>query len=157
MMTYDLDTSALIKRYVDEVGSRWLRALLDAKPRPSIVMVHLVIVEVTSALMRRVREGVLTDAEYAQAQNAFRADCLRQYELVTAVDDVIDQANRLLETYPLRAYAAVHLATAVVSNRYLLANDLTPLVFLSADDRLNQAASAEGLVVDNPNTHPEPD
>ncbi|WP_423223682.1 type II toxin-antitoxin system VapC family toxin [Candidatus Amarolinea aalborgensis] len=154
MTTYYLDTSALIKRYVDEVGSRWLRATLNGKPRPAMITVHLVIVEVTSALMRRVREGVLTDAEYVQVQNAFRADCLRQYELVTAVDDVIDQANRLLETYSLRAYDAVHLATAVVSNRHLLANDLAPLAFLSADDRLNQAASAEGLTVDNPNTHP---
>jgi predicted nucleic acid-binding protein len=154
MTTYYLDISALIKRYVDEAGSPWLRTLLDAQPRPSIVVVHLVIVEVTSALMRRVREGILTNAEYAQAQNAFRADCLRQYELVTAVDDVIDQAHRLLETYQLRAYDAVHLATAVVSNRALLANNLAPLIFISADDRLNRAASAEGLAVDNPNAHP---
>ena len=28
------------------------------------------------------------------------------------------------------------------------------LTFLSADDRLNDAASAEGLAVDNPNHHP---
>jgi predicted nucleic acid-binding protein len=33
-----LDTSALIKRYTDEVGSGWLRAMLDA--RPSIMVVH---------------------------------------------------------------------------------------------------------------------
>lgn len=70
------------------------------------------------------------------------------------MDDVIDQANRLLEKYPLRAYDAVHLAAAVVSNHALLANGLAPLVFVSADDRLNRAASAEGLVVDNPNAHP---
>lgn len=154
MTAYYLDTSALIKRYVNEAGSRWLRVLLNENPRPAIVTSHLVIVEVTSALMRRVREGVLTNADYGQAQNAFRADCLRQYELVTAVGGVIDQANRLLETHALRAYDAVHLATAVVSNRYFLANDLAPLVFLSADHRLNQAASAEGLAVDDPNSHP---
>lgn len=68
MITYYLDTSALIKRYVDETGSPWLRALLDAPPRPSVVLVHLVIVEMTSALMRRAREGVVTGPEYAQAQ-----------------------------------------------------------------------------------------
>ena len=28
------------------------------------------------------------------------------------------------------------------------------LAFLSADDRLNRAATAEGLTVDNPNHHP---
>jgi predicted nucleic acid-binding protein len=154
MTTYYLDTSALIKRYVGETGSPWLRVLLDAPTRPAVLLVHLVIVEVTSALMRRVREGTLTHAEYTQAQNAFRADCLRQYELVAAIDEVIDEANRLLETYLLRAYDALHLAAAVVSNRQLLANNLASLVFISADDRLNQAASAEGLAVDNPNSHP---
>lgn len=154
MTTYYLDTSALVKCYVQETGSPWLRALLNTSPRPSIVLAHLAIVEMTSALMRRVREGVLSENDYVQVQNAFRADCLSQYELITAVDDVIDQANRLLETYPLRAYDAVHLAVAVVSNHALLANELTPLIFISADDRLNQAASAEGLVVDNPNAHP---
>jgi len=47
-----------------------------------------------------------------------------------------------------------HLATAVVTNQRLLANNLVPLIFLSADNRLNNAASAEGLAVDNPNHHP---
>ena len=154
MTTYYLDTSALIKRYVDEVGSDWLRATLDAQPLPSIVTVHLIIVEVTSALTRRMREGTLTPAEYVQVQNAFRFDCLCEYEIVTAVGGVIDQANRLLERYPLRAYDAVHLATAVVANQRLLANNLASLTFLSADDRLNDAASAEGLTVDNPNHYP---
>ena len=154
MTTYYLDTSALVKCYVQETGSPWLRALLNTSHRPSIVLAHLAIVEMTSALMRRVREGVLSENDYIQVQNAFRADCLSQYELITAVDDVIDQANRLLETYPLRAYDAVHLAVAVVSNHTFLANELAPLIFVSADDRLNQAASAEGLAVDNPNAHP---
>lgn len=154
MTAYYLDTSALVKRYVEETGSLWLRALLNASPRPSIILAHLVIVEITSALMRRVREGVVSEIEYTQAQNVFRADCLSQYDLVTAAGDVVDQANRLLETHPLRAYDAIHLAATVVSNHALLANGLAPLIFVSADGRLNQAATAEGLAVDNPNAHP---
>jgi len=154
MTTYYADTSALIKRYVDEVGSAWLRTTLDVQPPPAIIVVHLIIVEVTSALMRRVREDTLAPTDYDQAQNAFRADCLNEYELVVAGGDIIEQANRLLETYPLRAYDAVHLATALVTNQQLLAHHLAPLTFISADDRLNHAASAEGLAVDNPNDHP---
>ena len=95
----------------------------------------------------------MTPAEYAQIQAAFRSDCLGEYRIVTAVDGIIDEATRLLERYPLRAYDAVHLAAAVVANRHLLADGLAPLTFLSADDRLNDAASAEGLAVDNPNQH----
>ncbi len=128
--------------------------MLNVQPSPSIVVVHLIIVEVTSALTRRVREGALSPAEYAQVQNAFRFDCLNEYEILTAVGSIIDHTNRLLEKHPLRAYDAVHLATAIVTNQRLLANNLAPLTFLSADDRLNDAASAEGLTVDNPNHHP---
>jgi len=153
MTTYYVDTSALIKRYIDEVGSDWLRATLSAQPPPSIIVVHLVIVEVTSALTRRIREDTLTPTDYVQVQNAFRADCLNEYEMVTAVGDIIDQANRLLEKHPLRAYDAVHLAAAVVANQQLLAHGFAPLIFLSADGRLNKAATAEGLAVDNPNNH----
>ena len=153
MTTYYVDTSALIKRYIDEVGSDWLRATLNAQPPPSIIVVHLVIMEVTSALTRRIREDTLTPTDYVQVQNAFRADCLNEYEMVTAVGDIIDQANRLLEKHPLRAYDAVHLAAAVVANQQLLAHGFAPLIFLSADGRLNKAATAEGLAVDNPNNH----
>jgi predicted nucleic acid-binding protein len=104
--------------------------------------------------MRRVREGTLTPTEYAQVQNAFRSDCLREYEIITAVGDIIDQANRLLESHPLRAYDAVHLAAAEIANQRLVANNLAPLTFISADNRLNDAASTEGLAVDNPKHHP---
>ncbi len=154
MTTCYLDTSALVKRYVNEVGSSWLRGLLGSKAPPAIVVVHFVTVEVTSALMRRLREGVLNTAEYEQAQDAFHFDCLHEYDMVTAVGEVIDRARRLVEKHPLRAYDAVHLSAALIVDEELLANDLPPLLFMSADDRLNHAASAEGLAVDNPNNHP---
>lgn len=153
MTTYYVDTSALVKRYIDEAGSDWVRAMLGQSPSPSVIVVHLALVEMTSALARRRRDGTLTPAEYAQIQAAFRSDCLNEYSIVSVVDGIIDEASRLLERYPLRAYDAVHLAAAVVANRHLLADDLAPLAFLSADDHLNEAASAEGLTVDNPNHH----
>jgi predicted nucleic acid-binding protein len=108
----------------------------------------------TSALARRWREDILTQEEYVQIQAAFRSDCLTEYQIVTAVDDIIDEATRLLERHRLRAYDAVHLGAALVANRQLLTAGLSPLTFVSADDRLNDAASTEGLTVDNPNEHP---
>jgi predicted nucleic acid-binding protein len=154
MTTYYVDTSALVKRYIDKVGSNWVRATLGQSPPPSVIVVHLAIVEMTSALTRRWRDGTLMPAEYAQVQAAFRSDCLNEYRIVTAVDGIIDEATHLLERYPLRAYDAVHLAAAVVANRHLLVDSLPPLTFLSADDHLNDAVSAESLAVDNPNQHP---
>ncbi|MBU0702365.1 MAG: hypothetical protein KKC18_00665 [Chloroflexi bacterium] len=52
------------------------------------------------------------------------------------------------------AYDAVHLATALSINQRLVEAGEPALTFLSADVRLNDAATAEGLAVDNPNEHP---
>lgn len=154
MTTYYVDTSALVKRYVDEVGCGWLRAALNIQPRPVILVVHLVIVELTSALARRRREGALASVEYTLVQNAFRADCINDYELITAIGPLIDHATHLLERHALRAYDAIHLGAALSANERLVINNLPPLTFLSADQRLNDVALKEGLTVDNPNHHP---
>ncbi len=53
----------------------------------------------------------------------------------------------------LRAYAAIQLASALESNDRLLADALPPLTFVSADQRLLTAASAEGLATEDPNLH----
>jgi hypothetical protein len=55
---------------------------------------------------------------------------------------------------PRTSYDAAHLATAVLINLQLLDAGAQALTFLSADDRLNAAASAAGLDIDNPNDHP---
>jgi hypothetical protein len=67
---------------------------------------------------------------------------------------IVTLAHGLLERPPLRAYDAVQLASALASNQALMAAELPSIIFLSADDRLNKAAGAEGLTVDNPNNHP---
>lgn len=153
MKYYYLDASALVKRYIDEIGSDWIRALLDI-PEASFFMAHFFMVEVTGAFTRRIREELLTPADYRELQNMFQADCVDSYNVITAVGEIIDLAKGLLEKHLLRALDAIHLATALTANQWLLANDLSPLTFLCADNRLLAAAAAEGLTVDNPNNYP---
>jgi predicted nucleic acid-binding protein len=151
---YYLDASALVKRYVDEVGSDWLHAII-ASAEPSLLFTsRLTIVEVISAFARRVRNGSLTPEEYATARDAFQGDCLNEYQIMPPTMAVIDLTCTLLERHPLRAYDAIHLATALGAQQFLVAQDYAPPTFLSADDRLNRAAAAEGLAVDNPSQHP---
>jgi len=149
-----LDASALVKRYVDEVGSDWLHATI-APAQPSLLFAsRMTIVEVISAFARRVREGSLSPEELATVRDAFRGDCLNEYQIMPPTMTVIDLACALLEQHPLRAYDATHLATALGAQQFLAAQGYPPLTFLSADDRLNKVATAEGLAVDNPNHHP---
>ena len=63
-------------------------------------------------------------------------------------------AGQLVVQYPLRAYDAVQLASALRVQLDLAQTEATPLTFLTADDRLIAIAQAEGLLTDNPNHHP---
>ncbi len=153
MVTYYLDTSALLKWYLKEIGSDWLRRTLAPTHQIVIVTTQLLIVEVISALNRRVRESTVTKSDYARLTGRFRDDCRDIYQIVALSDTIINTAWTLLEHHPLRAYDAIHLATALTINQHLVKAGEAGLTFLSADTRLNNAGGVEGLAVDNPNDY----
>jgi uncharacterized protein len=152
--TYDFDASALSKRYVRETGTPWIRTLVNSGAAHILLTARITMVEVYSALARRKREGSVSAADCDIAIQAFTAHSTSDYDFVELDLNVVHLAQELLNRQPLRAYDAVQLASALIANRALQAAQMAPLVFLSADDRLNAAAKAEGLPVDNPNTHP---
>ncbi len=154
MTTTYWDASALIKRYIQETGSAWVRALLAPDTGRVWLTARITMVEFHSAIARRQREGTVPAAQCDVARAAFQAHSAGDYDFVELHLDVIHLAQSLLDRHPLRAYDAVQLASALFANRALLARNLPPLVFISADDRLNQVAEAEGLATDNPNLHP---
>lgn len=153
MKGYYLDASGLVKRYVDETGSKWLRTLVNAEPRPLLFTSRLTIVEVTSAFARRVREGTFPLSDFTTVRDAFRADCLNDYQIMAPDLAVVDLACQFLERHPLRAYDAIHLATAISAQRFLVSKGYFSLTFVSADQSLNEAAEIEELEVDDPNQH----
>jgi uncharacterized protein len=152
--TYYVDSSVLVKRHLQEVGSAWFQTLVAPQAGNTIVTTQVSEVEGISAIQRRVREGFL-DAHVARQLGAdFRAICQSEYRLVTVTSAVVAQACALLTQHPLRAYDALQLASALVTNDALQAAGLSTATFLSADQRLLQAASAEGLTTDDPGLHP---
>jgi len=70
------------------------------------------------------------------------------------VENVLVEASRLAETLALRGYDAVQLAAAIAANNERVLNGLSPLIMVSADGELNDAARAEGLNVEDPNSNP---
>lgn len=153
MSRYYLDASALVKRYLNEQGSDWLRAVIASSRSRLLFTSRMTIVEVISAFARRVRDGSLTLEEFASARDLFRSDCLDGYQIMPPTIAVVDFASALLERHALRAYDVIHLATALRAQQFLADQNYPPLTFLSADNRLNEAAAAEGLAVDNPSAH----
>lgn len=59
----------------------------------------------------------------------------------------------LAEKHGLRGYDSVQLAAAVELQIVRNSLSLSGITFVCADDHLNVAAVAEGLLVENPNNH----
>ena len=147
------DTSALVKRYLAETGSEWVRACL----RGSTVRVFtslLTAIEGVCTFSRRRREELLSPDEQRQVSATFDYDLTYRYTLVGLEPRTMDAARQMAERHPLRAYDAVQLATAWLLNQDLLDSGQAPLTFVCADDRLIAMARTEGLLTENPNRHP---
>jgi uncharacterized protein len=154
MPFYQCDSSGLVKRYVDEVGSDWVRAIVDPASANIVGIADITRAEVTSALARRAREGVITLNERDELIQTFRAHCATQYRIVPTQPRIIDLAAELIQRHPLRAYDAVQLASASIVNQSLIAHSLPQLIFVTADDRLIAATRGEAVTAENPNLHP---
>ena len=152
--SYYADSSVLVKRHVQEVGTRWFRQLADPPSTNVIISAELSIVEVYSALNRRRRELSISASDYTTIAAEFAAAVKDEYEVVPLSPEVIDLARLLLERNILRAGDAIQLASTLIANDKLHAANFPSATFLTADDRLLAAAQAEGLATDDPRRHP---
>jgi uncharacterized protein len=151
---YFLDSSALVKRYLTETGSAWVGDLADPDAHNPLIIARITWVEVLSALARRRRADKLSADDIAQIIQAFRYDLNVQYQVSELDSSLAEAAGELVGRYPLRAYDAVQLASALRAQADLSQAAGLTLTFLAADEHLLAAAQAEGLLTDNPNRHP---
>ena len=154
MAAYFVDSSALVKRYVQESGTAWVRGLTRHSPSTTICIARITAVEVTSAVARRRRGRTLTPARASSILHRFRRHLAARYTLVEMTPALFEAAMRLANTHALRAYDAVQLAAALEIHRQRQKTGFGPLMLVSSDQSLNAAATAEGLAVDDPNLHP---
>jgi len=146
---YFLDTSTVLKRDVQETGTAWVQALAAPTVRHSLFVVRITLAETVAAITRRERGGSITPQDAATAVADFQLDFARQYRVVEVSAGLVAQAATLARRHGLRGYNAVQLAAVLEIH----ATDPS-MTLLSADAELNTAALAEGLSVDDPNSHP---
>ncbi len=153
MTTYYADSSALVKRYVTEMGSAWVQTLCDPAAGHVIALAHIGLVEIAAALGIKHRQGVLPASTRDGLLRDLQRDGRNQYWLVDVDQPIVIQAIALTRRQKLRGYDAVHLACALFLQETLLSQGLPPPILLSADQELSMAAQSEGLVTDDPNAH----
>ena len=151
-MIYLGDTSALIKRYVDEVGSGYVRSLV-AIPDIAFHQSFLTPLEMASAFYRQHRAGLLSVEELTLVLKAYAVHAREEYALIHYSENLMDTAAALIARHPLRTLDALQLS-AVLVLRASLPTGAPPFTFLSADGRLVAIARREHLLAENPNDHP---
>jgi predicted nucleic acid-binding protein len=152
MAAYFFDSSALVKSYIAEIGTDWTRSIVNSEENV-VHVASLTRVEVISALTRRFKRGDIPQTEFDRACLDSKLDMANQFEVIRITDPMIEEAATLAQKRGLRAYDAVQLATALDTSRVTSQVELTQVILVSADLELNVAAAAEGLKVEDPNTH----
>jgi predicted nucleic acid-binding protein len=154
MAVYFLDSSALVKRYINETGSAWVLGLFDPTLDNEFFVAAITGVEIVAAITRRARNGSIVIADATLVCNQLRSDLQTDYQVIEITEGIISSAMALAEIQGLRGYDAVQLAAGRAINELCGANGLPPIIFISADEELNLAAVNEGLLIENPNHHP---
>ena len=154
MAIYFIDSSALVKRYINETGSAWVLGLFDPTLQNEVFIAAITGVEIIAAITRRARSGSISITDATITRNQFKSDLQKDYQIVEITDNIINSGLVLSETYGLRGYDAIQLAAGRAVNTLCIANGLPPITFVSADNELNAAVVSEGLVIENPNNHP---
>lgn len=132
-----LDTSSLIKLYIEENGSSEVAGLVS---EASLVCTSVIAyAESRSALARLCREGSLSSEEHALLKADLDEDW-SHYLALEVTSDVWRAAGDLAEKHALRGFDSLHLASFLFLADSALGE---PVQFSSFDDRLNGAARAE--------------
>jgi predicted nucleic acid-binding protein len=149
---YYFGSSGIVKRYVAEVGSAWVRSITTLKAGNDIHLCRITGVEVVSALVRHAPP--ISPAFLARAAADFQDDFHNQYQIVPVNGRLVARAMVLAARYRLRGYGAVQLAAALTVRIWLSRRAMPGPTLVSADADLKRAAIAEGCTVDDPLTHP---
>lgn len=133
-----LDTSAIVKKYVREPGTSLMRQLMEGATHSFTSKIAYA--EIHAALARRYREGDLSRDRLDKIARSFERDW-QAFTQVEVSNEILTNTRHLVRRHPLRGADAIHLSSALWVARALR----HPVQFVSADDRLLEAAAKERL------------
>jgi len=130
------DSSAFAKRYIDESGSDSVEAICQSATELALSVICMP--EIISAMNRRVRDGSISQTQYRQVKTCLARE-IADVTIINVLPEVVADAIFVLETNPLRAMDALHVACALQWNADL---------FVSSDNRQLSAAQNAKLLTE---------
>jgi uncharacterized protein len=128
-----LDTSALVKLYVQESSSERTRAATEIAEALATSVVAYAETRATFARLRH--QGLTSGHRHAERIRQFNADW-EHFLRVELTPTVVRNAGELAENYQLRGFDAIHLASAL----WLSAVSSISIHFAAFDQQLVRAA-----------------
>jgi len=135
-----LDTSALVKVYVEEEGSDIVKRTIE---KASLVATSIVAyAEARAALSRCLYEKIFSNDDYHRCIIDLKSDWERYFKLNIS-QSLIDLAGELTQLCNIRGFDAIHLASAIT----LQQQTGSAVTFVCWDARLWNAANKEKFIM----------
>jgi predicted nucleic acid-binding protein len=135
-----IDSSALVKRYVEERGSSAVLDWMDTSALNGTVVVARA--EVAAAVTRAKKMNYISGKQVRASLDTFRKEW-EGFSRLPVTETLVAHADLLACEHNLRGYDAIHLAAALTWQDLL---DL-PVTVATFDKELAEAARASGLAV----------
>ena len=135
-----LDTSSLVKLYVQETSSTEIKRLVEEAQ--IVATSRIAYVEARAAFGHKFREHGLAVKRYRSTIEDLDQDW-ENYFIIDVSDNLVKVAGLFAEKHSLKAFDAIHLVSSVVLRK----QSERAVTFSSFDKRLTSAAQREGLRV----------
>jgi predicted nucleic acid-binding protein len=134
------DSSALVKRYIEEQGSSDVLDWMDDSDLNGTVLVTRA--EVAAAITRAVRMQYVSQENARQFLDTFRKEW-SSLQRLPVTEPLVARADALACGHNLRGYDGIHLAAALIWQELLG----LPVTLVTYDQELAEAARVSGMVV----------
>lgn len=134
MPLYFFDTSALVKRYHVEAGSKEVDEIFN-NPDGIFVIGSITITEFVSAFTRKLHEGVITEDDLRACLSEFSKDIISSFWIIDLERSHINKSISLIAKHNLRTLDSLQLAVFL---------NLSPIM-ATFDEALYNATLKEGF------------
>ena len=144
-----LDTSALVKAYVSELGTEAVRKILTSKAGELLLSDHVAL-ETLATFAYKLRDQRISKSVYRRARSDFARDYSLLFERVAVTSGVLESAMQLAHSHRKMGVGSIdliHIATAIRVRAERAAPSMT---VACADRSMRLLASAAGFEVFDP-------
>jgi uncharacterized protein len=143
-----LDSSALVKLYVQEVGTERMLELAHPDTGHRLAILSLARIEFRAAVRRRAKLGDIDSARADELVRDFNVHLASVFQVQPLNDLVLDQAAAVVDRHAIRTYDAIQLGGCLALQASI--GDEIEILFVCSDDKLLDVARVEGLQTVNP-------